>query len=91
MRIIPRYYLPNSHANARPDSGNSLDAPVCALEIKLNSRVLFLTSEPAEIARMLMLLDHVARFYQRHDHVNLPFSIHLDVALIGCSTRGGCY
>ena len=26
--------------------------------------------------------------YQRHDRENLPFSIHLDVALIGCSTRG---
>jgi hypothetical protein len=27
--------------------------------------------------------DHVASFYQRHDRENLPFSIHLDVALIG--------
>jgi hypothetical protein len=41
-----------------------------------------------EIARVLVRLDLAARFYQRHDRENLPFSIHLDVALIGCSTRG---
>jgi hypothetical protein len=44
-----------------------------------------------KLARLLVRLDHLARFYQRHDRENLPFSIHLDVALIGCSTRGGCY
>ena len=26
-----------------------------------------------EIARVLVRFDHVTRFYQRHDHVNLPF------------------
>jgi hypothetical protein len=41
-----------------------------------------------EIAFVFVRLDHVASFYQRHDRENLPFSIHLDVALIGCSTRG---
>jgi len=42
-----------------------------------------------EISSVFVRLDHVARFYQRHDRENLPFSIHLDVALIGCSTRAG--
>jgi hypothetical protein len=41
-----------------------------------------------EIPRVLVRFDYVARLYQRHDRENLPFSIHLDVALIGCSTRG---
>jgi hypothetical protein len=31
-----------------------------------------------EIARVLVCVDHVASFYQRHDRENLPFSIHLD-------------
>ena len=26
-----------------------------------------------KLARVLVCFDHVARFYQRHDHVNLPF------------------